>query len=401
MPLHFLFIDFNSFFSSVEQQLRPELRGKPVGVVPMMAESTSCIAASYEAKKFGVKTGTVVKDAKRLCPDIQFVEARHTLYIEYHHRLHEAVESCIPVHSVHSIDEMACELTGTQQQPENAKAMAFQIKSTIAQNVGAELHCSIGIAPNLYLSKTATDMQKPDGLVVIDIPDLPECLFKLALNDLCGIGRKMEQRLHRYDIRTVKDLWNADKALLRKAWGGIEGERMYAKLRGDMIYAPPTHRSSVGHSHVLPPALRTEASAYAVINRLVQKAAMRLRNYGYVAGSMHIGVKYLNYVRWSEEISFDDTQDTVDFLKALAKLWDKKPTIPSFPLAVVVTLFNLSEAEHRTPSLFDTGTSTALNKAIDKLNTRYGKNTIYFGGAFSALEAAPTRIAFTHIPDYK
>src|ERR1700748_749502 len=85
--LNWLFVDLNSYFASVEQQDRPELRGKPVGVVPMMADTTSCIAASYEAKAFGVRTGTIVADAKRMCPGIVLVEGRHELYVEYHHRV--------------------------------------------------------------------------------------------------------------------------------------------------------------------------------------------------------------------------------------------------------------------------------------------------------------------------
>src|SRR5215471_8216954 len=106
--LNWLFVDLNSYFASVEQQDRSELRGKPVGVVPMMADTTCCIAASYEAKAFGVKTGTIVADAKRMCPNMVFVEGRHELYVDYHHRVVEAVERCLPVTAVMSIDEMSC-----------------------------------------------------------------------------------------------------------------------------------------------------------------------------------------------------------------------------------------------------------------------------------------------------
>src|SRR5437868_11444945 len=105
--VNWLFVDLNSYFASVEQQDRPELRRKPVGVVPMLADTTCCIAASYEAKAYGVRTGTIVADAKRLCPGIILVEGRHELYTEYHHRIVEAVESCLPVTAVCSIDEMA------------------------------------------------------------------------------------------------------------------------------------------------------------------------------------------------------------------------------------------------------------------------------------------------------
>lgn len=113
--LSWLFLDLNSYFASIEQQLRKELRDKPVAVVPVMADSTCCIAASYEAKKFGIKTGTVVSEAKKLCPSPKLVEARHQTYVECHHQIVEAVESCLPVASVASIDEMACQLTGSNR----------------------------------------------------------------------------------------------------------------------------------------------------------------------------------------------------------------------------------------------------------------------------------------------
>ncbi len=402
MALRFLFVDFNSYFASVEQQLYPELRGKPVVVVPVMADTTSCVAASYEAKKFGIKTGTLVREAKALCSDLKVLEARPAVYIEYHHKLFQAIDSCLPVHSVLSIDEMACTLTGSQQERGRAVALAKHIKETIASTVGSELRSSIGIAPNLFLSKTASDMQKPDGCVVIDNNDLPQCLFNLSLEDLSGIGKNMKQRLNTDGIYTVKDLCTADKALLRKVWGGIEGERIYAKLRGEILYDPPTRKSSVGHSHVLPPPMRNDEQAFAVLNRLLQKAAMRLRRYGYTAGSLQVGVRYINGPRWQDEITFDQTQDTIRLLDGLMTLWKRKPILDVIPLKVSVTLLRLNEEKHLPPSLFRfSKSSPAFNAALDGLNLRYGKNTIYFGGAFEALESAPMRIAFNYVPDLK
>ncbi len=153
MSLNALYIDFNSYFASVEQQLVPELRGKPVGVLAVMAETTCCIAASYEAKAFGIKTGTLVKEARKLCPDMIFVEARPPIYVAFHHKLIGIVESCTHVEQVLSIDEMVCKLTGSQQIPENALKLAAKIKSAIANNVGDFLRCSIGIAPNTFWQK--------------------------------------------------------------------------------------------------------------------------------------------------------------------------------------------------------------------------------------------------------
>ena len=400
MPLNYLLIDFNSYFASVEQQLRPELRKKPVGVVPMKVDTTCCIAASYEAKKYGVKTGTRVLDAKKLCPGIKIVVARPAVYVEYHHKLIDAVESCAHVDEVFSIDEMVCKLTGRWREREKAIALAGEIKETIYKKVGSELRSSIGIAPNTFLAKTASDMQKPDGLVVIDLPDLPQCLFDLKIDDLCGIGRNMVKRLQRYDITTIEQLWNSDKAKLHKVWGGIEGERMYARLRGEEIPIASSRRSSVGHSHVLPPNERTDEAASAVLNKLVQKAAVRLRSYDCVAAAMYVGVRYMNRTKWADKISFDPSQDTLKLLEAFTTMWKRKPKTHAAPLKVGVTLFKLSDKKDRTLSMFgDKEVRDALNKAIDKLNTRFGKNTIYLAGAHRALGSAPMRIAFTHIPD--
>src|ERR1700676_1534176 len=134
--LNWLFVDLNSYFASVEQQDRPELRGRPIGVVPMIADTTVLIAASYEAKAFGVRTGTVVADAKRMCPGIELVEGRHELYVEYHHKVVEAVESCLPVTAVCSIDEMACRLMGRERPLLAALELGRRVKEGIRGPAG-------------------------------------------------------------------------------------------------------------------------------------------------------------------------------------------------------------------------------------------------------------------------
>ncbi|RYZ81170.1 MAG: DNA polymerase, partial [Proteobacteria bacterium] len=203
-----LYLDLNSFFASCEQQEKPELRGKPVAVIPMMANTTSVLAASYEAKAFGIKTGTSVVDAKKMCPGLQFVLSKHPTYVRYHHKVKEVVESCVPIHSVCSVDEFACELTGSQQDVQVATALAEKIRTAIYQQVGEAISCSIGLGPNVLLSKMATDMKKPRGLVVIEPTDLPTKLVPLKLRDVPGIGPKMEYRLNQKGIHTMGQLLN-------------------------------------------------------------------------------------------------------------------------------------------------------------------------------------------------
>jgi DNA polymerase-4 len=400
MALRALYIDFNSYFASVEQQDRPELRGKPVAVLPVMTDSTCCIAASYEAKRFGVKTGTNVGEAKRLCPGLVCVQARHELYVGYHHEILKAIDTCIPVDEVRSIDEMACTLTGSWRQRDKAMGIARQLKRVLHKDVGECMTSSIGIAPNTFLAKTAADMQKPDGLVVIEQSELPQALHTLELRDFCGIGPRMETRLKRAGIHTVEALCAAGKTELRRAWGGVEGEHMHDLLRGLEVYAPPTERGSVGHSHVLPPELRNDRDARAVMHRMLQKAALRLRKMGYCAGGMWLSVKYIGEGSWGEEARFLETQDTVELTHVLNELWARRPRSKARPMYVGVTLVRLIPATESTPSLFTPVRSrTALQNTMDRINLRYGKHALYFGGAHGGHEASPLRIAFNRIPD--
>lgn len=402
MNLNALYVDFNSYFASVEQQLVPQLRGKPLGVLAVMAETTCCIAASYEAKAFGIKTGTVVSEARKLCPDIVFVEARPPLYVEYHHKLIEIVESCTHVEKVLSIDEMVCQLTGSQQIKDNALKLAAKIKRAIAKNAGDYIKCSIGIAPNTFLAKVASNMQKPDGCVVIEGHELPQRLFGLALRDLNGIGKQMEARLDRYRIATVEQLYQANRQQLQTAWGSIEGERMYDKLRGIEPYYVKNARSSLGHSHVLPPEQRNEAGARAVLHRLLQKASMRMRSYDLLASRIAVKIKFRNMPSWSLESAISPTDNTLTLIKALETFLQFYPNTKHEPYAVGVSFSGLVTADEAARDLFQIEpleNEKKLNKAIDTLNLKFGKNTVYFGGAHQALKDAPMRIAFNHIPD--
>jgi len=400
MSLNALYVDFNSYFASVEQQIAPELRGKPVGVLPVMAETTCCIAASYEAKAFGINTGTIVRDARKLCKDIIFVKARHPLYVELHHKLITIVESCTPVEEVRSIDEMVCKLTGSQQSTENALKLAAKIKREINKQY-PYIKCSIGIAPNTFLSKVASNMQKPDGCIVIEQHEVPEKLFPLKLCDLNGIGRQMEARLNRYKITTVQDIYKVNKDQLRIAWGSVEGCRMYDKLRGLEPHYVKSTRNSLGHSHVLPPAQRNIAGAKAVLHRLLQKTAMRMRSYELLVSSVKVKVKFRDHPSFNADSHISPTDDTITLTSALETLWKQYPAHQDPPVAIGVNFSDLVHAQAVTKDLFSEKPSAEqqnLNAALDKLNLKYGKNTVYLGGAHEALKDAPMRIAFNHIP---
>jgi len=401
MSINSLLVDFNSYFASCEQQTRPELRGKPVGVVPMLADSTCLIAASYEAKAFGVKTLTNVGEAKKAIPDIQLVVARHELYIDFHHKAVAAVDEIAPVRKVLSIDEMVCDLPAGYKTVKRACELAGDIKKNLAEKVGEYLKVSIGLAPNTFLAKLASNMQKPDGLVVLEEHDVPEKILHLPLRALNGIGHNMEVRLNEHRIMTMADLYRQTSAQLRTVWGGVGGERFYAKLRGQEVEEIQNEMGSIGHSHVLAPELRNTADASAVLHRLTQKAAMRLRKAQHYAARMQVKVKFINAPSWQRETRLLDTQDTLDLLHALESMWaGYKPKRNATPLQVGLTLLDLTPEDRQSQRLFVADDERKkLNATLDKLNTKYGKHAAYFGGAHRAIDHGKIAIAFNHIPD--
>ncbi len=399
MGLRYLFVDMNAYFASVEQQMRPELRGRPVAVVPVMAESTCCIAASYEAKRFGIKTGTMVREARRLCPELQFAVGRHHVYVRVHHAIREAVERVMPVAAVHSIDEVSCRLMSNQNSPETAAVLGGRIKERIRCDVGEYLRCSVGVGPNCFLAKVAADMQKPDGLTIVRLEDLPAKLHGLKLDDLPGIGPRMLRRLVRQGVRSVEQLCTMSEKDLERLWGGVVGRRFWYSLHGHDLPGLPTRRRTVGHSHVLSPELRNEAAAHAVLVRLLGKAASRMRRLGYAAGRLDVYVALLEHRFWQGGASMTHCQDTASLLGAFASIWTRRGEFGR-PLKVGLVLSNLLAAEGATLPLFPAEQKLiGLSQAMDRINARYGRETVHLGTVHEVLDSAPTRIAFTNIPE--
>jgi DNA polymerase-4 len=424
----FLHIDLNSFFASVEQQLHEEYRGKPLAVVPTMADTTCCIAASYEAKAFGVKTGTQVGEAKKKCPGIILIAGDHADYAKYSHDITKAVELACPVSHNPSIDEMVCQLIGREQEPPRARKIALEIKESIHKNVGVALRCSIGMAPNRYLAKIASDMQKPDGLIGLLPSQLPRAIAHLELRALPGVGARTEVRLNKKGITTMEQLLALDRNGMRKLFDSVWGDRMYHWLRGaatgdDGAPVPGDVQKSLGHSHVLAPEHRSPEGSWAVAHKLLHKAAMRLRMEHFYTGSLAVTIRYqltreqaearsahskvkrhtsgIKNSGWGMEARFRDCRDTLTLLEVLRSLWAQRPQGPEFrkPFFVGITMRNLvPENEHQAELFADPNNRAQLSTTMDKLNLKYGHTTLHFAGMLPARESAPTRIAFTQIP---
>jgi DNA polymerase-4 len=424
----FLHIDLNSFFASVEQQLHPEYRGKPVGVVGTMADTGALIAASYEAKARGVKTLTRVAEARRLIPEIILVDGSHAKYSEISHAIAEAVEKVCPVAHTPSIDEMVCELIGRECRPAKAREIALAVKQAIKDDVGETLRCSIGMAPNRYLAKIASDMQKPDGLIGLLPSQLPRAIAHLELRDLPGVGARTEARLNAKGITTMPELLALDRNGMHVLWDSVWGDRLYHWLRGhdtgdDGAPVAGDVQKSLGHSHVLGPEHRTPEGAWAVAHKLLHKAAMRLRMEHFYTGSLAVTIKYsltraqaaemartakvkkhssgITQTGWGMEARFRPCQDTLSLLEALQGCWKHAPHGPEHrkPFFVGVTLHHLiPESEHQAGLFEEPGNRNQLSATMDKLNLKYGHSTLHFAGMLPARDSAPTRIAFTQIP---
>lgn len=404
--LNWLFLDMNSYFASVEQQFRPELRGRPVGVVPVEGtDHTCCIAASYEAKRFGIHTGTGVGDARKLCPGIVIVKARPGCYVDVHHELLAAVDRCVPIHKVYSIDEWAVRLVREEREAVHATALAERIKRQIANDVGDVLTCSIGLSPTRLLAKIASDLQKPNGLTVLTPDDLPGRLEHLELTDLCGISDGMRVRLLQHGIRDIRTLYALTKEQARRVWGSVQGEHYWYGLHGIDMPEPTTHRHSMGHAHVMPPELRTDQGAHAMMTRLLHKAAYRLRHHGYFAHHLHASVRYESGLRWGDDIALPACQDTQTILEHFQSIWERRPFYlrdhaEHAPKKVSITLTQLTPSGATAGLLFPAAQRRQdLAHAIDRLNLRYGRDTVYFAGMHQCRHRMDEKIAFGRIPD--
>ncbi len=418
--LNWLFVDLNSYFASVEQEVRPELRDRPIAIVPMMADTTCCIAASYEAKAHGVRTGTIVGDAKRMCPGLILVEARHEIYIDYHHRIVEAVESCLPVTAVLSIDEMACRLMGRERPLLTALELGRKVKSRIREQVGSTLRSSVGLATNRFLAKIASDMEKPDGLVALPLDILPDALRQLTLRDLPGVGARTEKRLNAKGIQTMDQLLALNCEQAGELWGSVWGERLWHWLQGeDFDMAETEHLKSISHSHVLAPEMRTAEKAWAVAHKLLHKAAMRLRTNGLWASGIGLAVGFavprgekapvsrfgVPTRGWHGDLRLSECQDNQTLIAALRRLWASRPSGKEYdqPYFIGVQLTGLVPDRLHSLNLFDTldraYSQKKLLAAMDALNHKYGMSTLAPATMLTAYKAAPTRIAFHSIPD--
>ncbi len=422
-----LFLDLNSYFASVEQQENPHLRGRPVIVVPADTDYTCAIAVSYEARIYGIKTGTMVQDAKRLCPFLHCVVARHDVYVAYHHRIIEEIIKHTPINDICSIDELSSRLPPSKRNIESAAILAQNIKEGIWHNVGEAIHCSIGFAPNALLAKLACNMRKPNGMTIIQQHDLPNILYGLQLSDITGIGHNMERRLHAANIKTLKDFCSISPKHARKVWRNVEGERLWHLLHGYDFVKPRTNTCMTGHSRVLDGRSRTPASAKNTAKTLTEKAAQRLRVKGFFAQKITLSIRTTLHAKGGRCAHLVATQNSFTFLQYLNLLWedimgdisaqhhDYGPALKILKVSVVLhdlitpelitddfwgNHFTPHHHSHNHGHLTPARQSDKLVQAMDHLKEKYKRNVVSIGAhSVSRSEYMGTKIAFSRVPE--
>jgi DNA polymerase-4 len=384
-PSWWLHLDMNAYFAACEQQYREELRGRPVGIVPVISENTGFIAASYEAKCFGIKTGTRIAEARRLCPDIRIVEARPRLYRETHFAIISAVEKVAPVHEVLSVDEMVIRPWKNESQLSEALRLGQKVQDAIRYDVGEWLSCSVGFGPSPFLAKVASDLQKPRGLSVVSPEDLPNKLYGLKLTDWPGIGKRMEARFHATGVFTSEEMYQLTMPAMRRIFGGIVGERWYRLIHGERVAMPPVKRWQIGHSNVLAPEFRTRNGAWSVACRLLEKAAERLRDDGYHCCRLSVSVEGLSRSRetgeensWTKRVKFAPTNRTLTLLPTLRSLWQDDI---AKPIQVSIALQDIIPDRDVTLSLFDDPSEDRIETTVDSINRKMGRGTVTIAAA--------------------
>jgi DNA polymerase-4 len=292
-----LLADMNSFFASVHQAMEPRLRGKPVIVGGDPAKRHGIVlTASYEAKACGVKTGMAVWEARDLCPEGIFLKPSHSLYVNFSARIVRIMKDFTPLVEPFSIDEAFLNVAGCGHLFGSPLDIALKLKDRIRSEVG--VLCSVGIGPNKLLAKMAAGMQKPDGLTVLDFPDLPEKMWPLPVRELFGVGSRLEKRLRELNIRTIGELAAYPLEVLQKRFG-LMGHVLHLSANG-IDYSPVDPHSlervkSIGHQITLPRDYRGYHDIQVVILELCEVVCRRVRLGGYAGRTVNLTLKDVDF----------------------------------------------------------------------------------------------------------
>lgn len=389
-------IDLNSCFATVEQQARPMLRGKPVGIVNRRTERTAVITASYEAKAKGVKVGMKLAEAKKLCPNIIAIESDPAKYRFVYHKLMDIMSDYSPHFTMKSIDEGVIDFA---QSPAHIRdrdmvEVGREIKQRLKDEIGVAMRCNIGIATNRFLAKTAASLHKPDGLDVITHENLREVMSTLELQDLTGIARANEHRLNMVGIYTPLQFLDTEPVILHKmVFKSICGLQWHQRMRGWEVDDVEYDLKSCGRQYVLESPFLTRQQVSQRLHHLAESVGAKLRSQQKCARGVGIYAKLYDddnpdgtqTVRWGRRGSYWHEKYLAplpfysnEAIWAIAnRLLSHAP--PGSIREIGVHCYHLSDDLGDQLTLFadELVRDQQVTAAVDEINKRYGDRTIH------------------------
>ena len=369
-----VFLDMDAFFASIEQKARPELRGKPIGITNGLI-GTCFITCSYEARKYGIKTGTRLKEARQLCPHVQQVPARAELYAKVSTEIMSALQTVTPDIEISSVDEAFLDVTNCQgiyKNPIDAGELAKKIVYEVAG-----ITCSVGISGDKTTAKHAAKLIKPDGLLMI--PPWLACahLKNVPVTELSGIAGGIGEFLNDRQVYVCGDMVKLPIGELARRFGNI-GRRIWYMAQGldteplNRTVAPP---KSIGHGKVMPPNTKSLRVLRTYLHHMSEKVAARLRKHALEARSFFIGfrVKHAKHKWLAGKFQAEEpTNDGRKIWMLAKKLLDRWKGEGVFQ--VQITALDLRPSGNQL-SFFDVldEQRQCLNRVRDQINERFGE----------------------------
>lgn len=373
-----LHIDMNCFYASVEMAHNPTLKNKPLAIAGNPEERKGIIVtSSYEAREKGVKTTMPLWQARRLCPELIVMRPNFNRYREASRSIFKFLAEITPLVEPISIDEGYLDITECKH-----LGHPLEIAKNIQQGLLAKLDLpsSIGIAPNKFLAKMASDMQKPLGLTILRKRDLPKVLWPLPVGKMHGVGERTKEKLEQLDIYTIGDLASACHYTLKHAIG-VNGERLiyYASGEDNRPVDPEAVNEfkSIGSSKTLPEDTIDERVIFNLLRRLIRQIELRLSRRGLVGASVQLMIRYHDHTTVTRSQSLNQyiykEEDIYQIIQSLwEEHWNREPV-----RLLGVTVQDIEEQKEigQQLDLFSYEhelKKTKLSKAIDSLTGKYG-----------------------------
>lgn len=393
-----LHIDLNSCFATVEQQARPMLRGRPLGVTNRLTKNACVVAASYEAKAEGVKVGMTFREAKLLCPDLIMIETDPPKYHHVYKELVKIMRSYSPNILMKSIDEGVIDFHGTRQNI-NQRPLAVighEIKQRLRGQVGSWMKCNIGIAPNRFLAKTAAGLHKPDGLDIITYKNLRSTLANMELTDLTGIAERNEARLNAAGIYTPLQFLDAPSQLLsRRVFKSVCGDDWYKRLRGWEVDDAEFSTKTIGRQFVMDDYNASEEKVRNRLAHLCESTGLKLRYKGFCARGLSVYVLYKSGDSWHSRKAFKSSfYTTPEILRRALLLFNQHPRLGNVVMLSVSCYLLEPSTANQMSILEEVNKEMILTEAMDELNERYGNYTVIFAGSLGADKQIKQKIPF-------